>query len=185
MSIKADRWIRRMVLDHEMISPFVDEQVSRGVISFGLSSYGYDVRVSNIFKIFTNVNSAIVDPKKFDERAFVEVVADSILIPPNSFVLATSVESFKVPRNITCLCIGKSSYARCGIQVGMTPFEAGWRGQPTLEIFNATPLPAKIYANEGICQVVFFEGDEYCETSYEDRKGKYQDQVGVTLPKVK
>lgn len=184
MSIKSDKWIRWMANTYAMITPFVDAQVSKGVISYGLSSYGYDIRVGDTFKLFTNTNSAIVDPKNFDEKSFVEIVADSIIIPPGSFTLARSVEHFIIPRDVTALCIGKSSYARCGIFIGMTPFEAGWQGYPTLEIHNGTPLPAKIYANEGICQVLFFQSDEQCETSYADRKGKYQDQVEITLPKV-
>lgn len=183
--IKSDKWIRRMAFSHMMIDPFVESQVSKGVISFGLSSYGYDIRLGDTFKVFTDINSAIVDPKKFDEKAFITLTAPSILIPPNSFILGASVEYFKVPRNVTCLCLSKSSYARCGISVGMTPFEAGWEGQPTLEIFNTTPLPARVYANEGICQVIFFEADEQCEVSYADRKGKYQHQRGITLPTVK
>lgn len=167
-----------------MIVPFVEKQVSNGVISFGLSSYGYDVRVSNKFKIFTNINSTIIDPKNFNANSFVEVESDSILIPPNSFALAKSIERFTIPKDVMTICLGKSTYARCGIIVNVTPFEPGWQGWPTLEISNTTPLPAKIYANEGLCQVIFFQSDEPCEVNYESRNGKYQNQVEITLPKV-
>ncbi|UCC72659.1 MAG: dCTP deaminase [Gemmatimonadota bacterium] len=184
MSIKSDRWIRRMATEHAMIEPFEESQVREGVISFGLSSYGYDMRVSRSFRIFTNVNSAIVDPKGFDERSFVEYEGDVCIIPPNSFALATSVEYFRIPRNVMTICVGKSTYARCGIITNVTPFEPEWEGHVTLEISNTTPLPAKIYAGEGISQVLFFESDEPCEVSYGDRKGKYQGQTGVTLPKI-
>ncbi|MGD2217501.1 MAG: dCTP deaminase [Gemmatimonadales bacterium] len=184
MSIKSDRWIRTMALEHGMIEPFEEKQVRDGVISFGLSSYGYDMRVARNFRIFTNVNSAIVDPKQFDARSFVEYEGDVCIIPPNSFALASSVEYFRIPRTIMTICVGKSTYARCGIITNVTPFEPEWEGHVTLEISNTTPLPAKIYAGEGISQVLFFESDEPCEVSYGDRKGKYQKQVGVTLPKV-
>jgi len=182
--IKSDRWIRRMAQEHDMINPYSEKQVSQGVISYGVSSYGYDLRVADEFKIFTNVNSTIVDPKKFDERSFVTVNADVAIIPPNSFALARSVEYFKIPRDVLTICVGKSTYARCGIIVNVTPFEPEWEGFVTLEISNTTPLPAKIYANEGMCQILFFQSDEVCETSYKDRKGKYQAQKGIVLPKL-
>ena len=182
--IKSDRWIRRMAQEHDMINPYSEKQVSEGVISFGVSSYGYDLRVADEFKIFTNVNSTIVDPKQFDERSFVTVNSDVAIIPPNSFALARSVEYFKIPRNVLTICVGKSTYARCGIIVNVTPFEPEWEGFVTLEISNTTPLPAKIYANEGLCQILFFQSDEVCETSYKDRKGKYQAQKGIVLPKL-
>ena len=166
-----------------MISPFSEKQVREGVISYGLSSYGYDLRVSDEFKIFTNVNSAIIDPKAFDERSFVTVVADSVIVPPNSFALARSIEYFKIPRDVLTICVGKSTYARCGIIVNVTPFEPEWEGHVTLEISNTTPLPARIYANEGLAQVLFFGGDEVCEVSYKDRGGKYMKQRGITVPK--
>jgi dCTP deaminase len=184
MSIKSDRWIRRMAQEHGMIDPFEERQVREGAISYGLSSYGYDMRVARSFRIFTNVNSAIVDPKQFDQRSFVEFEGDVCIIPPNSFALATSVEYFRIPRNVMTICVGKSTYARCGIITNVTPFEPEWEGHVTLEISNTTPLPAKIYAGEGISQVLFFESDEECQISYADRKGKYQKQVGVTLPKL-
>jgi len=184
MSIKSDRWIRQMAVEHGMIEPFEESQVRDGVISFGLSSYGYDMRVARHFRIFTNVNSAIVDPKAFDERSFVEYEGDICIIPPNSFALATSIEYFRIPRNVMTICVGKSTYARCGIITNVTPFEPQWEGHVTLEISNTTPLPARIYAGEGISQVLFFESDEACETSYADRRGKYQKQLGVTLPKI-
>ncbi len=184
MSIKSDRWIRRMALEHGLIQPFVETQVRNSVISYGLSSYGYDIRVADEFKIFTNISSTIVDPKLFDPRSFVDVKAETCIIPPNSFALARTVEYFKIPRNILTICVGKSTYARCGIIVNVTPFEPEWEGTATLEISNTTPLPAKIYANEGIAQVLFFEGDEACAISYADKKGKYQAQREVTLPKV-
>jgi dCTP deaminase len=186
MSIKSDRWIRRMAREHAMIEPFVDGQVSQGAISYGVSSYGYDMRVAPEFRIFTNVLSAIVDPKHFDARSFVKFDGDVCIVPPNSFALARSVEYFRIPRNILTICVGKSTYARCGIITNVTPFEPEWEGFVTLEISNTTPLPAKIYANEGICQVLFFEADDddICETSYADKKGKYQKQTGVTLPKL-
>jgi dCTP deaminase len=186
MSIKSDRWIRRMATEHRMIEPFTDGQVRAGAISYGVSSYGYDMRVAPEFRIFTNVLSAIVDPKAFDARSFVEFAGDVCIVPPNSFALARSVEYFRIPRNVLTICVGKSTYARCGIITNVTPFEPEWEGYVTLEISNTTPLPAKIYANEGICQVLFFEADDddVCETSYADKKGKYQGQVGVTLPKL-
>ncbi len=184
MSIKSDRWIRRMALEHRMIEPFEEKQVRHGAISFGLSSYGYDMRVARSFRIFTNVNSAIVDPKNFDEGSFVEFEGDVCIIPPNSFALATSIEYFRIPRNVMTICVGKSTYARCGIITNVTPFEPEWEGHVTLEISNTSPLPAKIYADEGISQVLFFESDEDCEISYADRKGKYQKQSGVTLPRI-
>jgi len=182
--IKSDRWIRRMAQEHDMINPYSEKQVSQGVISYGVSSYGYDLRVSDEFKIFTNVNSTIVDPKNFDERSFVTVNSDVAIIPPNSFALARSVEYFKIPRDVLTICVGKSTYARCGIIVNVTPFEPEWEGFVTLEISNTTPLPAKIYANEGLCQILFFQSDEVCEVSYKDRKGKYQAQKGIVLPKL-
>ena len=184
MTIKPDHWIRKMALEHRMIEPFVDEQVRNGVISYGVSSYGYDIRIGNTFKIFTNVFSAIVDPKDFDPKSMVDYVGDVCIIPPNSFVLAQTVEYFRIPRNVLTICVGKSTYARCGLIVNVTPFEPEWEGYVTLEISNTTPLPAKIYANEGIAQVLFFEADEVCEVSYADKKGKYQGQQNIVLPKV-
>ncbi len=184
MGLKADLWIRKMALERGMIEPFVERQVREGVISYGLSSYGYDMRVASSFKIFTNVYSAIVDPKNFSPQSFVDVETDVCIVPPNSFALARSVEYFRIPPNVLTLCVGKSTYARTGIITNVTPFEPGWEGYVTLEISNTTPLPAKIYANEGIAQVVFFEGDEQCEVTYADRKGKYQGQIGVTPPKL-
>jgi dCTP deaminase len=186
MSIKSDRWIRRMAAEHNMIEPFVDGQVRGGAISYGVSSYGYDMRVADDFRIFTNVLSAIVDPKQFDDRSFVEFKGDVCIVPPNSFALARSVEYFRIPRNVLTICVGKSTYARCGIITNVTPFEPEWEGHLTLEISNTTPLPARIYANEGICQVLFFEADDddVCQTSYADKKGKYQAQRGVTLPRL-
>ena len=182
--LKSDRWIRKMSKEHDMINPFSEKQVREGVISYGLSSYGYDLRVADEFKIFTNVNCTVVDPKNFDERSFVTVRSECCIVPPNSFALARSVEYFKIPRNCLTICVGKSTYARCGIIVNVTPFEPEWEGFVTLEISNTTPLPAKIYANEGLCQIIFFQGDEVCETSYADRKGKYQAQKGIVLPKL-
>ena len=184
MSIKSDRWIKRMAREHRMIEPFVDDQVRQGVVSYGVSSYGYDVRVGNEFKVFTNVYNTVVDPKAFDPRSFVDIVADECIIPPNSFALASTVEYFRIPRDILTVCLGKSSYARCGIVVNVTPLEPEWEGFVTLEFSNTTPLPAKIYANEGIAQVLFFQSDEPCEISYGDKRGKYQAQVEVTLPKI-
>ncbi len=184
MSIKSDRWIRRMAREHAMIEPFADSQVRDGVISFGVSSYGYDMRVADEFRIFTNALSAIVDPKAFDPKSFVPFQGPVCLVPPNSFALARSVEYFRIPRDVLTICVGKSTYARCGIITNVTPFEPEWEGFVTLEISNTTPLPARIYANEGIAQVLFFEGDEAPEVSYADKKGKYQKQLGVTLPKL-
>lgn len=183
MPIKSDKWIRRMARKHQMIVPFSERQIKKGIISYGLSSYGYDIRVANQFKVFTNVNTTIVDPKKFDQRSLVDVKGNFCLIPPNSFVLARTVEYFKIPRNILTICLGKSTYARCGIIVNVTPFEPEWEGYATLEISNTTPLPAKIYANEGVAQIIFLEADEICEVSYKDKKGKYQAQKKITLPK--
>lgn len=184
MGIKSDTWIRRLATEHEMIKPFVEGQVSKGIISYGLSSYGYDLRVSREFKVFTNLNNTVVDPKNFDEKSFVYTETDVCTIPPNSFALARSIEYFKIPANVITICLGKSTYARCGILVNVTPFEPGWEGYVTLEISNTTPLPCRIYANEGLCQVLFFEGDEPCETTYADRSGKYQAQHGIVLPKI-
>lgn len=184
MGIKADKWIRRMAIEHNMIEPFVENQVSSGVISYGLSSYGYDIRISDEFQVFTNVYNKVVDPKAFDENSFVTIKADECIIPPNSFALARTVEYFRIPRSILTICVGKSTYARCGIIVNVTPFEPEWEGHVTLEISNTTPLPAKIYANEGIAQVLFFDGDEVCEVSYGDKKGKYQKQQGITPPRI-
>jgi dCTP deaminase len=183
-SIKADRWIKRMALEHGMIEPFEDRQVRAGVISYGLSSYGYDIRVADEFKIFTNINSTVVDPKSFDARNFVDLTADVCIIPPNSFALAKTVEYFRIPRDVLTVCVGKSTYARCGLIVNVTPFEPEWEGYVTLEISNTTPLPAKVYANEGIAQVLFFQSDEPCDVSYADKKGKYQKQQGLTLPRL-
>jgi len=182
--IKSDRWIRRMALEKGMIKPFEDRQVRQGGISYGLSSYGYDIRIADEFKIFTNINTTIVDPKRFDPRSFVDYQGEVAVIPPNSFALGRSVEYFKIPRTVLTICVGKSTYARCGIITNVTPFEPEWEGYVTLEISNTTPLPAKIYANEGIAQVLFFESDEACETSYADRQGKYQGQQGIVLPTV-
>ena len=185
MSIKSNRWIHRMAKEHAMIEPFEQSQVRSGAISYGVSSYGYDMRVAREFRIFTNVHSPVVDPKAFDPLSFVEFEGDACLIPPNSFALASSVEYFRIPRNVLTICVGKSTYARCGIITNVTPFEPEWEGHVTLEISNTTPLPAKIYSDEGIAQVLFFEvdADDVCETSYADKKGKYQAQRGVTLPK--
>jgi dCTP deaminase len=184
MSIKNDRWIRKMAQEQEMIKPFAENQVRDGVISYGISSYGYDLRVADEFKIFTNVNSTIVDPKGFDARSFVEFRGPVCIVPPNSFALARSVEYFKIPRNVLTVCVGKSTYARCGIIVNVTPLEPEWEGFVTLEISNTTPLPARVYSNEGLCQILFFESDELCEISYKDKKGKYQAQQGIVLPKI-
>jgi dCTP deaminase len=188
MSIKSDKWIRRMAAEHRMIEPFEPGQVKevkgRRIISYGTSSYGYDIRCSNEFKLFTNLNSTIVDPKNFDDKSFVDFKGDFCIIPPNSFALARTVEYFRIPRNVLTICLGKSTYARCGIIVNVTPLEPEWEGHVTLEFSNTTPLPAKIYANEGVAQVIFIESDEVCETSYKDRGGKYQGQKGVTLPKI-
>ncbi len=184
MSIKSDRWIRKMALEQKMIEPFEDRQVRKNVISYGLSSYGYDVRIADEFKIFTNVFGAMVDPKSFDPKSFVDYRGEVCVIAPNSFALGRTIEYFRIPRNTMTICVGKSTYARCGIITNVTPLEPGWEGYVTLEISNTTPLPAKIYANEGIAQILFFEGDEPCEISYADKSGKYQGQIGVTLPKV-
>lgn len=182
--ILSDKWIRQQSIENNMISPFIEKQKREGVISFGVSSYGYDARVSNEFKIFTNVDNAIVDPKNFAENSFVTRHTDVCIIPPNSFVLARTVEYFKIPKDVLVVCVGKSTYARCGIIVNVTPLEPGWEGHVTLEFSNTTPLPAKIYANEGVCQFLFFKGNEPCETSYSDRNGKYQGQTGVTTPRL-
>jgi dCTP deaminase len=188
MSIKSDKWIRRMAEGHGMIEPFEPGQVrqvgGKKIVSYGTSSYGYDVRCSDEFKIFTNIYSTVVDPKNFDEKSFVDMKGEFCVIPPNSFALARTVERFNIPRNVLVICLGKSSYARCGIVVNVTPLEPEWEGYVTLEFSNTTPLPAKIYANEGVAQMLFFESDEVCETSYRDRGGKYQGQMGVTLPKI-
>jgi dCTP deaminase len=184
MSIQSDRWITRMAREHGMIEPFESSQVRSGVISYGVSSYGYDMRVAPEFRIFTNVLNSIVDPKNFDPKSFVEFEGDVCIVPPNSFALARSVEYFRIPRDVVTITVGKSTYARCGIITNVTPFEPEWEGFVTLEISNTTPLPAKIYANEGIAQVLFFKGEEGPETSYKDKKGKYQGQKGVTLPRL-
>jgi dCTP deaminase len=184
MSIKPDKWITRMVKEHRMIEPFVDSQFKDNAVSFGVSSYGYDIRIADEFKIFTNINTTVVDPKNFDPRSFVDFKGEVCIIPPNSFALGRSVEYFRIPRNVLTICVGKSTYARCGIITNVTPFEPEWEGYVTLEISNTTPLPAKIYANEGIAQVLFFESDEECLVSYGDKKGKYQKQIGITLPRV-
>lgn len=200
MTIKSDKWIYDKVCDEDMISPFYPEQVRQKdevveindchewndekVISYGLSSYGYDIQCANEFKIFTNVNNCIVDPKNFDDKSFVSLDAEHCIIPPNSFALARSVEYIKVPKDVLVVCIGKSTYARCGIIVNVTPLEPGWEGHITLELSNTTPLPAKIYANEGIAQLLFFQSDEQCSTTYADRQGKYQGQTGITLPRI-
>ncbi len=184
MPIKCDKWIRRMALEHGMIEPFEAGQVREGVVSYGLSSYGYDIRVAPEFKVFTNVHHVVVDPKDFDDRSFVDINEDHCIIPPNSFALARTVEYFRIPRDVLVICLGKSTYARCGIIVNVTPLEPTWEGHLTLEISNTTPLPAKIYGGEGIAQLLFLEGDEEPETAYADRKGKYMKQVGVTLPKL-
>ena len=184
MSLMPDKWIKQMAKKKKMIEPFEENQVRKGGISYGVSSYGYDARVSNHFKIFTNVDSAVVDPKKFSQASFVDRKTDICVIPPNSFVLASTIEYFRIPRDIMVICLGKSTYARCGILVNVTPLEPEWEGHVTLEFSNTTPLPAKIYANEGACQFLFFKGDVDCEISYADRKGKYQGQKGVTLPKL-
>lgn len=184
MGLKPDHWIRKMALEHRMIEPFADSQVRNGVISYGVSSYGYDIRVADEFKIFTNVFSAVVDPKHFDPKSMVDFRGEVCVIPPNSFALARTVEYFRIPRNVLTICVGKSTYARCGIIVNVTPFEPEWEGYVTLEISNTTPLPAKIYANEGIAQVLFFEAEEECEISYADKKGKYQKQESIVLPKL-
>ncbi len=184
MGLKPDHWIRKMASEHGMIEPFADRQVREGVISYGLSSYGYDLRVSTEYKIFTNAFSVVVDPKDFHPQSFVDFEGDVCIVPPNSFVLARSVEYFRIPRSVLTVCLGKSTYARTGLIVNVTPFEPEWEGYVTLEISNTTPLPAKVYSNEGLAQVLFFEADEVCEVSYADRKGKYQGQTGVTPPRL-
>lgn len=188
MSLQSDRWIRKMALEHRMIEPFVESQMKlsdgKKIVSYGLSSYGYDLRVSREFKVFTNVYNSIVDPKDFREDSFVDCIGDTCIIPPNSFALARSVEYFRIPRNVLTLCIGKSTYARCGIIVNVTPFEPEWEGHVTLEISNTTPLPAKIYSGEGLAQVLFLVSQDVCETSYADRKGKYMGQVEITVPRM-
>lgn len=189
MSIKEDSWIRKMAMEKKIITPFVDTQVRMNeqkekIVSYGLSSYGYDIRLSEEFKIFTNVYNSVVDPKKFNEDSFVDIQTKECVIPPNSFALARSIEYFRIPRNILTICLGKSTYARCGIIVNVTPLEPEWEGHVTLEISNTTPLPAKVYANEGIAQVIFLESKEICEISYAERNGKYQKQTGITIPKV-
>jgi len=184
MGLKSDTWIRKMAREQGMIEPFVESQVREGVISYGVSSYGYDIRIAHEFKIFTNVYSAVVDPKNFNPQSMIDFSGDICIIPPNSFALARTIEYFRIPRNVLTVCLGKSTYARCGIIVNVTPFEPEWEGFVTLEISNTTPLPARIYANEGIAQVLFFEADEVCETSYADKKGKYQKQQSIMLPKL-
>ncbi len=184
MGLKSDNWIREKSIKNDMINPFCEEQVGKNVVSYGVSSYGYDIRVGKEFKIFTNVNSTVVDPKNFDNKNIVDFTGDICIVPPNSFALARTVEYFKIPDNVLAICLGKSTYARCGIIVNVTPFEPGFEGHITIEISNTTPLPAKIYANEGIAQVLFLEGDEQCKTTYRDKNGKYQKQTGITLPKI-
>jgi dCTP deaminase len=184
MGIKPDFWIRRMAKEHGMIEPFVEDSIREGVISYGVSSYGYDIRVSDEYKIFTNVNSAIVDPKHFVSDSFIDFKGDVCIIPPNSFVLSRTVEYFRIPRDVLAICVGKSTMARCGLIVNVTPLEPCWEGYLTLEISNTTPLPAKVYSNEGIAQLLFLTGDGECETSYADKKGKYQSQVGIVLPRI-
>ncbi len=188
MSIMSDKWITKMALEHKMIEPFEPRQMRKGdkenVISYGVSSYGYDIRVADEYKIFTNINNTVIDPKKFDPNSFVTFKGDVCIVPPNSFALARTVEYFRIPRNVLTICLGKSTYARCGIIVNVTPFEPEWEGIVTLEISNTTPLPAKIYSNEGIAQVLFLEGNEPCEVSYKDKNGKYLRQTGVTLPRM-
>jgi len=184
MAIKPDKWIKKMALEEKMIEPFVESQVRENVISYGLSSYGYDVRIADEYKIFTNLNSTIVDPKQFDPKSFVDFKGEVCIVPPNSFALGRTIEYFRIPRKTMTICVGKSTYARCGIITNVTPLEPGWEGYITLEVSNTTPLPAKIYSGEGIAQILFFESDEECLTSYADKKGKYQGQTGVTLPKI-
>ncbi|MCP4633329.1 MAG: dCTP deaminase [candidate division Zixibacteria bacterium] len=184
MPVMSDSWIKKMAIKNKMIEPFVDRQVREGAISYGLSSYGYDIRIADEYKIFTNINSTIVDPKHFDEKSFVDYKGDYCIIPPNSFALARTVEYFRIPRDILTICVGKSTYARCGIIVNVTPFEPEWEGYVTLEVSNTTPLPAKIYSGEGIAQVIFLQANEVCETSYADKSGKYQKQGTITYPKV-
>jgi dCTP deaminase len=185
MSIMSDKWIRRMAIEQKMITPFSERCEGQGVVSYGLSSYGYDIRLSREFKVFTNVYNSIVDPKSFDENAFIDFETDVCVIPPNSFALGCTMEYFRIPEDILTICVGKSTYARCGIIVNVTPFEPGWEGQVTLEISNTTPLPARVYAGEGIAQVLFFQGNEPCETSYALRQGKYQGQQSIVLPRVR
>ena len=184
MGLKSDAWIRKMSHEKAMIVPFAEEQVGRGVVSYGVSSYGYDIRVGDEFKIFTNIGGTVVDPKNFDEKNVVDFKGDVCIVPPNSFALARTIEYFNMPDNVLAICLGKSTYARCGIIVNVTPFEPGFKGHITIEISNTTPLPAKIYANEGIAQVLFIEGDEPCEVTYADKKGKYPAQEGITLPRI-
>ena len=184
MSVKSDKWIRKMAQEHKMIEPFQDSQVRDGVISYGVSSYGYDARVADEFKIFTNIDSAVIDPKNFAPTSFVDRQTDTVIIPPNSFALGHTVEYFRIPRDILVICLGKSTYARCGIIVNVTPLEPEWEGQVTIEISNTTPLPARIYANEGICQFLFLQGNEPCEVSYADKSGKYMGQRGTALPRM-
>lgn len=184
MGLKSDIWIREESLKNEMITPFCERNIGVGVVSYGLSSYGYDIRVADEFKIFTNIGGTVVDPKNFDEKNVVDFKGEVCIVPPNSFALARTIEYFKMPRDVLAICLGKSTYARCGIIVNVTPFEPGFEGHITIEISNTTPLPAKIYANEGIAQVLFLQGDEVCETSYADKKGKYQNQIGITLPRI-
>ncbi|MBI4243862.1 MAG: dCTP deaminase [Planctomycetes bacterium] len=184
MPVKSDTWIKMMSLEKKMIEPFEAKQVKDGKISYGVSSYGYDIRVSDEYKIFTNFNTTVVDPKDFDPKSFIDFKGPYCIVPPNSFCLAKSVEYLRIPRNVLTICVGKSSYARCGIIVNVTPFEPEWEGFVTIEISNTTPLPAKIYSNEGIAQIIFIETDQICEISYADRKGKYQKQQGIVLPKV-
>lgn len=184
MTILNDRWIREQALAHEMITPFVDDLNTKGVLSYGVSSYGYDARIANDFKFFTNINNALVDPKAFSQDAFVEKQCDVCIIPPNSFVLGRTVEYFKIPKDVLVICLGKSTYARCGVIINVTPLEPEWEGFVTLELSNTTPMPVKIYANEGVCQFLFFKADEICETSYKDRKGKYMNQNGIVLPQI-
>jgi dCTP deaminase len=184
VGLKSDTWIRRMSREHGMITPFSDDLIAEGIVSYGLSSYGYDIRVADEFKIFTNINAEVVDPKNFDENNVVDFKGEICIVPPNSFALARTIEYFKMPADTLAICLGKSTYARCGIIVNVTPFEPGFEGHITIEISNTTPLPAKIYANEGIAQVLFLQGDEPCETTYADRRGKYQQQTGITLPRI-
>ena len=184
MSIKPDSWIRKMALEESMIEPFEEGLVSKGIVSYGVSAYGYDIRIADEFKVFTNINTSVVDPKRFDPNSFVDFKGDVCIIPPNSFALARSMEYFRIPRSTLVICVGKSTYARCGIITNVTPLEPEWEGHLTLEISNTTPLPAKIYANEGIAQLLFFESDVSCETSYADRDGKYQAHTGVTAPRI-
>ena len=182
--LKSDKWIKKMAIEYKMIEPFEERQIKRGVISYGLSSYGYDLRLSDEFKIFTNVFNSIIDPKNFDPKSFVDFKGDTCIIPPNSFILGRSIEYLRIPRKVLGICIGKSTYARCGIIVNITPIEAEWEGHVTIEISNTTPLPVKVYAYEGIAQIIFLESDEECEVTYKDKKGKYDKQIGIVLPKI-